>query len=249
MEEGVAKRLIVNGKRLDGRGLNELRPLRIDVGVLHDADGSAFVEWGKNKVICGIYGPRECIPKHEANPYKALVRCRYAMSPFSSLEGHGRSGPTRRSIELSKVIQEVFESVIIAEAFPRSQINIFLEVLQADGGTRAASITAASVALADAGIPMRDMVAAVAVGKADGELILDLNKDEDNFGQSDIPIAISRRKKDILLLQMDGLLTNEELMKAIDMAEKATEKIFAIQEEAIKKSYEGSEKKLGIPKL
>lgn len=242
MNGNGTKPLIVDGKRLDGRGFEDLRNIRIETGVLTDADGSAFVEWGGNKVICGIYGPRECIPKHEANPYRALIKCRYSMSPFASLEEHGRSGPSRRSTELSKVIREVFENTVIAEAFPKTQINIYVEVLQANGGTRVASITAAAVALADAGIPMKDMVSAVAVGKADGRLLVDLNKDEDNLGQSDVPIALSKRKKEILLLQMDGLLTKEEIAEILRMAEDATDKVEKVQEDAVKKGYESAER-------
>ncbi len=243
VDEKEIKKLIVNGKRLDGRNPNELRDLRIEAGVLNDADGSSLVEWGKNKVICGIYGPRECIPKYEASPYRALIKCRYSLSPFASLEEHGRSGPSRRSTELSKVIREVFENVIIVESFPKTQIEIFIEVLQADGGTRVAAITAASVALADAGIPMKDMVSAVAVGKVDNTLILDLNKWEDNLGQSDMPIALSKRKKDILLIQMDGLLTKEEISKALDMTEAAAEHLNKIQEDALRNNYELGEKR------
>jgi exosome complex component RRP41 len=232
------EKLIVNGKRPDGRGLEDLRDLRIEAGVLNDADGSSYVEWGRNKVICGVYGPRECIPKFEASPYRALIKCRYTMSPFASIDEHGRSGPNRRSTELSKVIRHVFENLIIAEAFPRTEIDIYIEVLQADGGTRTAAITAASVALANAGIPMKDMASAIAVGKADNTLIVDLGKDEDNFGQSDVPVAISNRKKDILLLQMDGLLTKDEIGKLIDMATVASEKVHQKQTDALKRVYE-----------
>ena len=235
--------LIVDGKRLDGRGPEDLRPLKITAGVLNDADGSALVEWGKNKVLCGIHGPRECIPRHEASPYRALIKCRYMMSPFASKDEHGRSGPNRRSTEISKVIREVFENVVLAEKFPKTQIDIYVEVLQAEGGTRVASITAAAVALADAGIPMKDTVSSVAVGKAGGQLITDLGKEEDNLGESDVPIAFSRRKKDILLLQMDGLLTKDELLKSVEMAERASEKIDNIETEALQKNYEGSKER------
>lgn len=241
MGEHSDLKLFVNGKRMDGRGQFDLRSVRIDVGVLHDADGSAFVEWGKNKVLCGIYGPRECIPKHQASPYKALVKCRYMMAPFSSLEEHGRSGPNRRSIELSKVIREVFENVIVTEAFPRTQIDIFVDVLQSDGGTRTTCITAAAVALANAGIPMRDMVSAVALGKAEGVLVADLGKEEDNFGQCDMPVAMSHRKKEILLLQMDGMLTREEIETLLNEAEKVNEKVNVKQVDALKKVYESGE--------
>lgn len=234
-------KLFADGKRLDGRGQFDLRSIRVEVGVLHDANGSAFVEWGKNKVICGIYGPRECIPRHETNPYKALVKCRYMMAPFSSLEEHSRSGPNRRSTELSKVIREVFENLIITESFPKTQIDIFVDVLQSDGGTRTTCITAASAALANAGIPMRDMASAVAVGKAADTLVVDLAKEEDNFGQCDMPVAFSHRKKDILLLQMDGLLTRQEIEELLNHAEMAAEKVYEKQVDALKRVYEAKE--------
>lgn len=236
-------KLLVDGKRIDGRGPFDLRDIRVEVGILHRADGSAFVEWGRNKVLCGIYGPRECIPRHEINPYKALVKCRYMMAPFSSLEEHGRSGPNRRSTELSKVIREVFENLILVELFPRTQIDIFVDVLQSDGGTRTTCITAASAALANAGIPMRDMASAVAVGKADNTMVVDLAKEEDNLGQCDMPVAFSHRGKDILLLQMDGLLTRQEIEELLNHAERATEKVYEKQTDALKRVYEARQEK------
>ncbi len=233
--------LIVDGKRLDGRGPDDLRNLRIEVGVIPEADGSSFIEWGGNKILCGVYGPRECIPRHEASPYHSLVKCRYMMSPFASLEEHSRSGPSRRSTELSKVIREVFENLILAEKFPNTQIDIYIDVLQAEGGTRTASVTAAAVALANAGIPMKDMVSAVAVGKAGDMLAVDLNKGEDNFGQSDMPLAFSHRDRKILLLQMDGLLTREEIVTMLDMAERSCDKLHEVQSTALKRFYEKGE--------
>ncbi len=230
-------KLIVDGKRLDGRTAEDLRKIRMQVGVVPEADGSAFIEWGGNKIICGVYGPRECIPKHEANPYKAVVKCRYMMSPFASLEEHGRSGPSRRSTELSKVIKEVFENLILVEEFPNTQIEVYIDVLQADGGTRTASITVAAVALANAGIPMKDIVSAVAVGKGGDELIVDLGKLEDNFGQSDMPLAISAKDNKLLLVQMDGLLTKEEIGKILDMAERSAAKVNKIQVDVLREYY------------
>ncbi len=230
-------KLIVDGKRLDERTVDELRKIRIQTGIVPEADGSAFIEWGGNKIICGVYGPRECIPKHAANPYRAVIKCRYMMSPFASLEEHGRSGPSRRSTELSKVIREVFENVVLAKEFPNTQIELYMDVLQADGGTRTASITVAAVALANAGIPMKDMVSAVAVGKGGDELMVDLGKLEDNFGQSDVPLAFSAKDKKLLLVQMDGLLTRDEIAKILEMAEKSSEKINEIQTNALKDYY------------
>ena len=234
MEE---KKLIVDGKRTDGRTLKDLRSVDMKVGILKNAEGSAYIHWGNNKVICGIYGPRECLPRHTMNPYKAVIKCKYSMSPFASKEDHGRSGPSRRSTEISKVIKEVFEDLIMVEKFPRTQIDIFVDVLQADGGTRVASINAASLALVDAGIPMKEMVSAVAAGKVDDQIAVDLGKEEDNSGQSDVPIAFSSVNKDILLLQMDGLLTVEEMEKVLNLSLEASERLDAMQKEALERKY------------
>ena len=234
-------KLLENGKRLDGRGVEDMRPIKLQVGVIPEADGSAYIEWGGNKIICGIHGPRECIPRHGASPFKSIVKCRYTMSPFASLEEHGRSGPSRRSNELSKVIREVFENLILAEEFPNTQIDIYVDVLQAEGGTRTASITVAAVALANAGIPMKDMASAISVGKADGELVVDLGKLEDNFGQSDMPLAFSAKDGKLLLLQMDGLLTKDEIAKVLTMARRGSVKISKLQTDALNEFYEKGE--------
>ena len=230
-------KLLIDGKRCDGRAFDELRPLKIQAGVLNKADGSAYVEWGNNKTLAAVYGPRECIPRHDASPYRAVIHCRYLMAPFSTLDEHGRSGPNRRSIEVSKVIKEVFENVVMTEKFPKTAIDIFVEVLQADGGTRCAGITAAAVALADAGIPMRDLPCAVAAGKIENEVALDFGKLEDNYGDGDMPIAIAPRNNEILLLQMDGMFTKDELRKALDLAFGVFPKINALQVEALRAHY------------
>ncbi|MGC9190609.1 MAG: exosome complex exonuclease Rrp41 [Candidatus Micrarchaeia archaeon] len=235
--------LIIDGKRLDGRGFEDLRDLKITANVLNNADGSAYIEWGNNKILAAVYGPKEVFPKHFADPTKAIVKCRYSMAPFSSLEEHGRSGPNRRAIEISKVTKEVFENVIMLNEFPGSEIDIFIEVLQGDGGTRAAGITAASVALANAGIHMKDLVYAVSAGRIDEHVVIDVNKIEDNYSDSDMPIAVAPRNNDILLLQMDGGFTMDQLKHAIQLVIKAGPKISAIQKQALREVYEKVAKK------
>jgi len=225
-----------NGLRLDGRKANELRPIKIEAGVLKRADGSAYVEWGKNKVMVAVYGPRECHPRHLQNPAKGLVRCKYNMITFS-VSDRKRPGPDRRSVEISKIISEALEYVVFTENFPRTSIDVYIEVLQASAGTRCAGLTAASVALADAGIPMRDIVPSVAVGKVEDTVILDLEKEEDNFGQADVPMAIVPRTGEVLLLQMDGHMTCDEFQKAMDMGFEASQTIYELQKDALKRRY------------
>lgn len=229
------EKLIDNGIRLDGRTPNELRPIKIKVGVLNRADGSCYFEFGGNKVIAAVYGPREVHPRHMQKSTSAVVRYRYNMASFS-VEDRKRPGPDRRSIEVSKVSREALEPVIFQEYFPRSAIDIFVEVLQADAGTRTAGINAASLALADAGIPMRSLVSACAVGKVDDTLVLDLNKDEDNYGQADMPIAMTPDGK-ITLLQMDGNLTNDEFKEGLEMAKTGCMAIYEMQKAALLEKY------------
>src|SRR5206468_3335909 len=195
------------------------------------------IEWGGNKVLAAVYGPREAHPRHLQDPARALVQCRYNMAPFS-VSDRKRPGPDRRSVEISKVISEAFASVVFVEQFPRTSVDIFIEVLQADAGTRCAGLTAASVALADAGIPMRDLVTSCASGKIGGVVALDLNKDEDNFGDADCPMAIVPRTGEIVLLQMDGHLTADEFDRAMGLSIGAAKKINEIQRDALRRRYE-----------
>ena len=158
------------------------------------------------------------------------------MAPFSTHERKSPA-PTRREIELSKVIREALEPIVISEMFPRASIDIFIEVLNADGGTRTTSITAASLALADAGIPMRDLVAGCAVGKADGVIIVDLCDIEDKEGEADVPMAMMPQLKRFTLLQMDGNLTKEEFNKIIELGINAIMKIYNLQKQALREKY------------
>lgn len=224
------------GLRLDGRTPDQMRPLRIEAGVLHKADGSAYVEWGLNKVMAAVYGPRECHPRHIQNTERALVQCHYNMASFS-VDDRKRPGPDRRSHEISKIISEALTHVVFTEYFPRTSIDVYVEVLQANAGTRCAGLTAASVALADAGVPMRDLVASCAAGKVSETMVVDLSKEEDNFGQADIPMGYVPRTDEIVLLQMDGDLTPEQFDQGIHMAKDACMKVYDLQRDALKRRY------------
>lgn len=225
-----------NDIRSDGRKLNEMRQVKIEVGILGNADGSAYIEMGKNKILAAVYGPREIHPRHQALPDRAALRCRYHMAPFSVQERKSPA-PSRREHELSKVIRESLEPSIFTEYYPRTAIDLFIEVLQADGGTRCAGITVASLALADAGIPMRDLVSACAAGKVEGRLVLDLNDVEDKGGEADMPLAYMPTMNAVTLLQMDGMLTGEEYEQVLNMALEGCKQINQLQKEALRAKY------------
>jgi len=243
-EEDTEVEFIKEGKRLDGRGFEELRPIKIEVGVLKRADGSCYFELGDNKVIAAVYGPREMHPRHAQDAKMAVVKFRYNMAPFS-VDDRKRPGPDRRSIEISKVSREALDPVIMREYYPKMAIEVYAELLQSDAGTRTAGINAASVALADAGIPMKDLVSSVAVGKIDGEMVLDLNAVEDNHGEADMPVAMIARTNTITALQMDGRLTKEEFKRGLKLATGACHQIYELQRTALIERYSKSENKEG----
>ncbi len=225
------------GKRLDGRKVDELRPIKITCGVVPRADGSAYLEWGQNKVLAAVYGPRECLPKHTASPYKAIVKFNYRMASFSVPERKAPK-PGRREIEISKVCGEALERVLFLERFPNTQIDVSVQILDSNAGSRIAALTAASVALADAGLPMRDLVCGTSVGRAGGKLIVDLNKEEEDAPDAvDIPVAILPNIGEIVLLQLDGIISRKEWEEAYKMALDASLKVYEIQKMALKQKY------------
>jgi len=228
------------GKRLDGRKWDELRPISIQVGVMKNADGSAYIEWGKNKIMAAVYGPKEVHPKHQVLPDRALLRCRYHMAPFS-VDERKNPAPSRREIEISKVIREALEPAVIVEDYPRTAIEVWVEVLQSDGGSRVAGITAASLALADAGINMRDMVVGCSCGLVDGHVVSDLDDTEDKEGNGDMPVAIMPNLGQVTLLQVDGIYTREQFQKAFELAMEKGKQIYEMQRQALTARFFGGE--------
>jgi exosome complex component RRP41 len=230
-------------KRLDGRKLDETRPIEAKVGIIERADGSAIFKIGQTIAYAAVYGPRNLYPKFMQDPQKGILRVNYNMMPFS---GHGervRPGGSRRAKEISMVTEKALLPVIDLSDFPNAVVDVFIELPQTDAGTRCAGICAAAMALADAGIMMKDLVSAVAVGCIDGTVIADLNYDEEAFeGKvADIPVAILPNSGEISLLQMDGEVSQENIKDAIELAKKVTKNIYEIQKQALKDKFKVGE--------
>ena len=223
--------------RPDGRKNDEMRKIEAKVGVIEKADGSAMFKIGNTIAIAGVYGPKPVRPKHLEDPEKVLLKCYYDMYSFSVPE-RKRPGPDRRSIELSMVIKNALLPAIFVKEYPKSQIDVFVSIVQADAGTRCAAISAAAMALADAGIAMKDIVAAVAVGRVNNEIVVDLTKEEEDIeGTTDMPIAYMPRMKKFTLLQLDGKMPADDIKKALELAKTSCEKIYEIQKKALKDKY------------
>jgi len=135
------------------------------------------------------------------------------------------------------VIANALKPALFLKDYPRAVVDVFIQVIQADGGTRCAAINAASLALADAGIPMKSLVPAVAVGNAEGKLLVDLGDAEDKYGGGDVPMAMLGTTGEITLLQQDGSFAKEELVEAMGMGVTAMKYILELQKEALKRAY------------
>lgn len=231
---------MVYKKRSDGRKFDELRPMEAKAGVIPNADGSAYFKIGNTIAYAAVYGPREVHPKHLQNPQTGIIRCFYAMLPFSGSGERIRPGPNRRALEISLVMTSALSPVIDLSDFPNSTVDVFVNFPQTDAGTRCAAISAAAIALADAGIPMKDMISAVAVGQVDGTLVADLTYEEESYPGivSDIPVAMTNNNKEITLLQMDGEISKEDLLKVLELAKSATEKVYQLQLKALREKYQ-----------
>ena len=223
--------------RSDKRADDEFRPVKIELNVVKSALGSCYFEMGNTAVIAATYGPQEVRPKHLEKVNKGLITCNYNMLPFSVAGERKRPGYDRRSVEISKVVKEALEPAIFIEEYSKMGINIDMQILQADAGTRVVAINAASLALACAGIAMRDIVVAISVGKANGKILVDLTKEEEDAPDAiDVPMAIMPKTGNITLLQMDGIATVNEMKKIVEQGMLACNKIAELQRDIMKKN-------------
>jgi len=224
-------------KRANNRKNEELRDIKITLGVVESADGSCYLEWGKNIILATVHGPRQIFPKHLANSEKAVIDYKYRMAPFSVTDRKSPV-PGKRDKEISLVSGYALESAIQTEKFPNTVIDIDAVILSADAGTRSAALTAASLACADAGLPMKGLVSVVAAGRANGDLVWDLDKaDEDTEDAVDTAIGVLFPQKEIVLLQMDGFINQKDWKKVISMGVDAAEEVYKLQKKALLEKY------------
>ncbi|MBS3097843.1 exosome complex exonuclease Rrp41 [Candidatus Woesearchaeota archaeon] len=231
---------MVYKKRIDDRGFEETRKIEAKVGVIPRADGSAYFKIGDTWAYAAVYGPRNLYPRFLQNPKKGILRCNYNMMPFSGSGERVRPGGSRRSKEISLVTEKALIPVLNLDEYPNSVVDVFIEFPQTNAGSRCAGICAASMALADAGLEMKDLVAAISVGRVDDKLLVDLDYAEEAYEDvpvADIPVAVLPNSDKISLLQMDGEISKDELKKLLELAKKTCKDIYEIQKKALKAKY------------
>lgn len=224
-------------KRHDGRKPNDLRPIEIKLGVNKNADGSCLLTWGKNVVLATVHGPKQMFPKHLSNPSKAVIDYKYRMACISTPERKSPV-PGKRDKEISLVSGNALESAIMVEQFPNTVIEINTLIFTADAGTRVAALTAASLAAADAGLPMKGLISSVAGGRCNKQLVLDLDKQEEDAPDAvDLACAMLMPQKEIALLQMDGFVDIKETKEILKNTVKGIETVYDMQKKALIEKY------------
>lgn len=227
-------------KRPDGRKVDEIREMKAKVGIIPNANGSAMFSFGDTIAIAAVYGPKKMHPQHQQDPAKGTLRCNYNMLSFSVTD-RIRPGPSRRSTEISKITGWAIEPVLMIDRYSNMVIDVHIHIIQANASTRCAGINAAAMALAHAGIPMKGLVSSVSIGKLDKQLVVDVDKDEEDWtegeGATDIPITFTD-KGELTHIQLDGKITTKQLKEAIELAREATKKIYEVQKKALKEMGE-----------
>ncbi|XP_064394974.1 exosome complex component RRP41-like [Halichondria panicea] len=228
------------GLRVDGRRPHELRKIQCQLGVFQQADGSAFLEQGNTKILATVYGPHDVSRRSQALHDRVYINCEYSMATFSTSERKRRPKGDRLSIEISQALRQTFEAAVLTELFPQSKIDIYVQVLQSDGGNRSACINAATMALIDAGIPMRDYVCASSASFIEDTPMLDLNYLEQTSGGPDLTVATLPKSGKIVLMQMDSRLHTDSLSKVLDIATQGCKRVHTILDTVVKKNLETS---------
>ena len=235
--------------RIDGRAPDQLRPVTITPRYIKHAEGSALIEVGDTKVICTA-SVEDRVPPFLKGGGEGWITAEYGMLPRSTTTRSQREAtrgkPSGRTHEIQRLIGRSLRAVIDMKALGERTLWIDCDVIQADGGTRTASITGAFVALVDAlrhmqksrvfaELPLLDFVAATSVGKVGNEVLLDLNYEEDSKAEVDMNIVKTGagRFVEIQGTAEEGSFSAEELHELMAVAEKGTQQLIALQRQIL----------------
>ena len=238
-----------DGARGDGRAANELRPLRLTPGYLKHAEGSCLIELGDTRVVCAA-SLEDKVPQFLKGKGEGWVTAEYGMLPRATTTRAqrevARGAPSGRTHEIQRLIGRSLRAVVDMKALGDRTIWLDCDVIQADGGTRCASITGAFVAAVEAlrglrkqgalaEIPVTDFVAAVSVGRVGEAILLDLNYVEDSTAQVDMNVVKTGRGR---FVEVQGTaegqpFTEDEMRELMTAADKGIQELIAAQRAAL----------------
>jgi ribonuclease PH len=237
--------------RPDQRAPDQLRPVRFEAGYLLTAEGSVLIEIGNTRVLCAAT-VEESLPQWLRGSGKGWITAEYAMLPRATVTRTAREGmrgrPSGRSQEIQRLIGRALRAVVDPAALGERTVILDCDVLQADGGTRTASITGAYVALAlalgrmvDYGTlkrqPIREAVAAVSVGLVSGEPLLDLCYEEDSRAEVDMNVVMtsSGRFVEVQATAEQTPFEQEQMNRLLELARHGIGQLIEIQKDVLRR--------------
>jgi ribonuclease PH len=237
------------GPRGNGRGLDQLRPVTITPRFLKHAEGSALIEVGDTKVVCTV-SVEDRVPPFLKGKGEGWITSEYGMLPRATTSRvqreSGRGGPSGRTHEIQRLIGRSLRAVVDLKGLGERTLWVDCDVIQADGGTRTASITGAFVALVEAlrhlkkqgsilELPVTDFVAATSVGKVGSEILLDLAYAEDSVAEVDMNVVKTGRGRfvEVQGTAEDTPFTDDELRDLLAAADKGIKELIALQKKIL----------------
>lgn len=240
--EGKSTEQLDKGNRQDGRSADQVRPIFLKMGVIPQARGSSYIEMKHTKVICAVYGPRD-IGRRDDFQMEGVLKCEFKFSPFSCKQrrGHIRD---HQEIEFSQILTQALEPAVLMHKFPKSQVDVYVTVLENDGGSLAAGIMAASLALTDASIEMYDMVTSYNVRQAGKNTLIHDPTASEEFdpNTSDSKLCINQGNVTVAFLpilnQVSGMVSSgvmdcNVLSDAIQKCTNGAQSVYDVMQKAV----------------
>ena len=249
-DEGSNEDMILSKqKRSDGRLAEQLRPIFLRAGVISQARGSAYIEMNHTKAICAVYGPRE-VQRREDFSLKGQLTCELRFTTFASVKRHPHIMDNEEK-DLSVQILEALEPAVCLHKYPKSQINVYVTILQHDGSALAAAILCASAALASASIEMYDVVVASTAAIYKDQPIVDPTAEEEGSilkiqGKEStgiLTVALLPSINQISALTSDGSINFETLNKTVQLCIQNCQKVFPVLQETLINHIKAKDKK------
>jgi len=228
-----------DGIRLDGRFPHECRLNFLKTGALTAASGSAYVEIGQTKVLVSVFGPRE---SYKAESFSGIGRlnCHVQFASFAT-PVRGKAIGTDVEKEFPVMMHKALEGAVMMHTFPKTTVDIFALVLQSGGGDLPAVISCASMALADAGIAMYDLVPAVSVCCVGKEILLDTTAEEEKWSDGEMLVSCMASRKEVTQLKVTGQWPGASTKDALNLAVDACTKLAGLMRTCLKEQAAGDD--------
>ncbi|CAO3639920.1 unnamed protein product [Cunninghamella echinulata] len=219
-------------RRLDDRSLDNLRPIFMKTGLVTQANGFTYIELGNTKVVCAVYGPRQL--KSVGFSPEGILNCEFKFSTFSCIKRRGYMRDPQEK-EFSNILVQALKPAVRLELIPKSAVDIYINVLENDGTNAclAASIIAASVALADAGIEMLDQVTACSAVFTKDHILLDGTNMEEKQQSGSLLVSYMPSLNEVTHFMQSGQSDMDAITKATEQCIDGCSKIYSVMSAAL----------------